>query len=381
VTLGWKLRREARRIRGQLLGAPRALFDHLVMPAWHERVLRARVRVTPGALAEAPRVAIYLMFPALGVQPSHLRSLRYLAAAGYAPLVVSNLAVEGAAREQLLGQCWQLMERPNFGHDFGGYREAMLWLAPRLGGLERLCIFNDSSWFPLPGARDWLADAEALGADVVGASAHHGTRMFPPDRLDEVRWHYDSTRADFHYGSFALLLRDAVLRDAGFLGFWRGYRPRNRKSWTIRHGEVGFTQWAMSAGHSHAATMDVGRLHEEIAALDDAALQRFVEDMTSFWPRRCKELRQEILSGAPFERDTIIRFVLAAVSQQGVAYTLARYALERHGYTFLKKSLLWMDADAARQTLEFCRELPGEAGREILAEAQMLNRTRLPHAA
>jgi hypothetical protein len=377
----WKLRREARRIGRQILGVPLGVRDHLVMPAYHERVLRRRVRVSAGLLPEAERVAIFLVYPSMGLQPSHLRSLDYLASHGYAPLVVSNLPLQGEAREQVLRRCWTLLERPNFGHDFGGYREAVLWLAPRLGGLARLVVLNDSTWFPLPGGRDWLADAEALGTDLAGAVAQYGTPVYALDRLEEVEWRYDWGRRDVHYCSFALALAAPILRDPGFLDFWQRYRPRNRRDWTIHNGEIGFSQWVLRRGYSHAATTDVTRLHEELAALDDAALRRVVEQLFAYEAPLAKPMRREILSGAPPARDTIERFVLALVSKLGMGYTLTRYASERHGFPFLKKALVYLDADVARQALDYCAELPGEAGHEILAEAQALHRARLPHAA
>ncbi len=377
----WKLRRELRRIWRQATSPWRALRDHIVMPLHHEHVLRRQVRVTQGGLPGTGRVAIYLLYPTLGLQPSHLRALRYLAGHGCAPLVVSNLPIVGPAREELLAHAWQLMERPNFGHDFGGYREAVLWLAPRLAELDRLFILNDSTWFPLPGARDWMADVEALGMDYAGASAQNGVPTYLPEMVHQVEWRYDHTRANFHYGSFALALRRPVLADPEFIGFWQRYRPKSLKAWTINEGEIALTQWAIRRGHSHGATLDVGRLHQELLAMDERQLHRMVRELATFNSPALTRMRSEILGGVIPGREMAEKFILANVSLYGVPYTLARYAWQRHGYAFLKKAPLWMDAEAAVQTLELCAELPGEFGQEILAEAQALHRMRLPDAA
>ena len=46
---------------------------------WHDHWLRRQVRITDGALAATRRGAVYVMYPRLGLQDSHLTSLAYLA--------------------------------------------------------------------------------------------------------------------------------------------------------------------------------------------------------------------------------------------------------------------------------------------------------------
>ena len=90
------------------------------------------------------KVAIYLIFPTSGVQESHLSAIEYIASSGYSPLVVSNLFLGDSDRQEVRSRCWQLIERPNYGFDFGGYRDGVLQLASSLHELTRLVIVNDS---------------------------------------------------------------------------------------------------------------------------------------------------------------------------------------------------------------------------------------------
>jgi hypothetical protein len=61
--------------------------------------------------------------------------------------------------------------------------------------------------------------------------------------------------------------------------------------------------------------------------------------------------------------------ILTSVQRQGVSYALGRVLIERFGFSFLKKSPLWLSADSSRQMLEFVDTLEGEIGAHIRSEA------------
>jgi lipopolysaccharide biosynthesis protein len=88
--------------------------------------------------------------------------------------VVSNLPLVPEERETLRRACWQLIERPNVGYDFGAYRDAILLLGPKLRDLERLVLVNDLLWFPV-GEADWIDDAERLEADLLFFRIRHSS--------------------------------------------------------------------------------------------------------------------------------------------------------------------------------------------------------------
>ena len=127
-------------------------------------LLRRQVRITEGALAATRRCAVYVVYPRLGLQDSHLTSLAYLARKGCAPLVVSNLPLTPQERERLQPLCWRLVERPNYGYDFGAYREGVLpsWCRKRVAVEAGVTDF----WRKYVGL-----DGAVVGLDTFGASA------------------------------------------------------------------------------------------------------------------------------------------------------------------------------------------------------------------
>ncbi len=369
MTPGEKAARELRRIGDQVLGLPRGLRDIAQLAfgtPWHDLALARRAQDFAGALPVAPRIAVYLMLPQRGVQPSHLASLDYLAGAGCAPLVVSNLPLGAADRQALLARCWRLIERPNFGYDFGGYRHAVLSIAERLPGLEQLVLLNDSAWFPLPGAADWLAQVAALGTDAAGACGHFGDRWNPPAsprRAGRAARH-------FHLQSFALALGPRVLRDPGFLEFWRRYRMSNSKAWTCRLGETGLSQWLIGRGYSLGETLDVAGFARDLAALPRDELAVVLEEMP-LGGRQARR-RAALLADPAAGPAALAGFALGIAARQTVTYVMPAYAWRRHGFPFLKKALLRVGPEPAGAILSLCRALPGTPGAMVLAEAQAL---------
>jgi len=370
----WKIRREVKRLGVQLRDLPGDVANYLFATRRYDRTLARQVRRHEGRAPETPRVAIFLIYPDQGLQPSHLRTLDYFRGKGYSVLAVSNLPLSASDRETLLARCRAVLERPNFGYDFGGYRDAILSLAPGLPAPERLVLINDSTWFPLPGSRDWLDDAEALGVDFAGAASNFGTPRPEIETFRSMRWTYSTSHRDFHYGSFALLLGPAVLQHPGFLPFWRGLALTDKKKRTVRRGEIGFTQWALRQGFSHGATLDLSRLDRDLSGIPDDRLAEIAKSLIILDHPKLQALWRQIIAAPEPSRDEIEKLILLVVSRQGASYALASYATRERGFPFLKKSPVWLNDDSARITLALLGARPG--CEELLDEAQRLRRHR-----
>lgn len=373
----WKIGRELRRLGAQLGDLPGDLRSYFFATRDYDRRLRGQVRRWQGRQPSSARVAIYLIFPSVGLRPSHLLALDYLRRKGYAASVVSNCPLPPEQREEVLGHCHAYMERPNVGYDFGGYRDAVLDLLPELRSLDRLVFLNDSTWFPLPGARDWLDDVEALGVDFAGAASNYGAERPEIGRYRAIRWRYGTGHRNFHYASFALCLRAEVFRHPDFPRFWRRLPLTDRKRRTVRRGEIGFTQWALRHGFSNGCTLDISRLDAELAALSEARLRELARTLIIPEDTRLRALRDEVLRGPP-TRDALIPLILTVVARQGPAYALAAYAIRDKGFPFLKKSPLWLSREGSDVTLTLAGDLAGEDGRAVAAEAQALRAPRAP---
>jgi hypothetical protein len=323
-----------------------------------------------GKLDLTDRAAIYLIFPDKGLLASHLDSLRYLKHKGYTPIVVSNHPLTRAERLRLGEYAHLVIVRHNFGYDFGGYRDAVLALADKLSGLKYLAILNDSSWFPVTPEADWLGDAEAKGLDYVGAASHFAFPMTAPEEFRSVDWTYSHKHPFFHYTSFALLIGAEILKREDFLNFWKFFPMSNIKRLVIRRGEAGLTQWVIRKGFTHGETADLAGLAKEIRAMKPSDLREVLACMPiNFGEDFLKETSQNLCADPNACPEDMANLILTSVQRQGVSYALGRVLIERFGFSFLKKSPLWLSADSSRQMLEFVDTLEGEIGAHIRSEA------------
>lgn len=124
-----KVIRELRRLLSYIGGLPKVLFYDPFRRIYYDWIERKSITRLEGAVPCGDKIAIYLIFPRHSLLTSHLEAIRYIAAAGYAPLVVSNLPLTEDDRARVTAGAWRYLERPNFGYDFGGYRDAILDLS------------------------------------------------------------------------------------------------------------------------------------------------------------------------------------------------------------------------------------------------------------
>ncbi len=267
----WKIRREVRRIGHQIVGLPRTIADlprRLSEPARrrdHDARFHDVVRRSPGSVAPGNRIAIFLIFQPGGLAASTLWTCDWLVAQGYAPLVVSNAQLSDADRAALASRSWLVMERPNFGYDFGGYRDAVRQINEGGLGPERLVIMNDSVWFPM--REDVLDRLEALPGDIVGLLqdekvAHDTDGGQPTDRR--------------HVESYFLLIRGHVWASDAFQRFWRDYRMTDHKPHTIKYGEIGFSKAMAAAGFTLDALSHRERFLRAMEEQDAAQLRQIL---------------------------------------------------------------------------------------------------------
>lgn len=373
----WKLKRELLRPMQQLQKlAPRVCSYFFAQP-YYDLFLSRKKRVTQGTLPSQDKVAVYLIFPKEGLLESHNIALDYLIQEGYAPIVVSNVALTHQDRQTLISRTLQTIERPNFGYDFGGYRDGILAALDLDQTLERLVLVNDSSWFPLPGSKSWLKEAEALNLDFVGAATNYGHPRVGPEGFRSIVWSYSNTHKNFHYCSFGLLVSGALLEDEKFHRFWKTFPMTNDKTVTVRRGEIGLSTWVIKNGFSHGTTLDLSDLDERLSAFDRDTLRNILSDVIIPEAPRLAKLKKELLETEASKQD-LIALILTVVAGQGVSYTLPSFMHASRGFAFLKKSPIWLNKEAADLTLAFARGLNGPLGQTIVKEAQAQIAQRAP---
>ncbi|MEM6387120.1 MAG: rhamnan synthesis F family protein [Pseudomonadota bacterium] len=176
-----------------------------------------------GDVAYSDRVAIYLIYQKGDLPESIIETCSHFRSKGYAPFVISNAPLAPHDIERLKPVTWRTMERPNFGYDFGGYRDGVLCLRTWNIDPEYLCILNDSVWFPIYDTETLIETCETRTDGVSGPIL--------TDR-GEVR---------FLESYFYMIPRD-VWHHRAFTDFWANLRLTSNKYVVIRRGERRFSE-------------------------------------------------------------------------------------------------------------------------------------------
>ena len=339
----WKIKRELLRIWRQLT---------VDLPRWFRgeyRYLRYRyakhdLRITPGQIEARNCMALFLIFPVHGVQRSHEYLLEYLHDKGFATLVVSNLPLKDADRNRLAPRAFRIIERQNFGYDFGGYQDGMLQLAPMLPKLDELMIVNDSTWFPVGDGADWIDRARKMGVDFVGPiDATGSAERYEIFEHAKARWDWSRKRHNYHMSSFILWFGRDLLRDRRFMNFWRKLRVSSDKTQTVRRGEIGLSRFVRKAGYSLAPIVDLKDFPDQIARLDTAQMREVFEGLLVDLPERhLRFIRQHLESydGSEEWRRTSLQMMTALATKGHMAYMSPLLILRYMEGRFLKKALV-----------------------------------------
>jgi hypothetical protein len=320
VIPAWKVRRELGRLGQQLRAIPEAVWEPFARRA-HDRALARGFPQMDGALALAPKVALVLCWQPRGLAPSFLDMLDHLVTCGYAPFVVSNAPLSSADRQSLHPRIWRAVERPNFGYDFGGYRDGLFLL--RRWGIrpDRLVILNDSIWFPLWPDDQTLQRAEAAPFDVTG------TILRQRDAIAFLE-------------SYFFSIRGLVLDHPGFRAFWEGLRLTSNKYKVIRRGERGFGLALKAAGISFGPLFPQAGFDAALAGMDASALRQVLAHMAAVDPTEAAE--GAALARAPETPDWAVtaRAFVARVLEKSQIYSAFPVAAAGVlGYPVLKKSM------------------------------------------
>jgi hypothetical protein len=362
----WKVRRELGRLSQQL----RAVLEFFYEPflRWqHDRERTERLKVTPGASAPSRKIAVYLIFQPRGLAESSLLTCRHLAAGGYAPLVVSNAPLSEADRQQLQAVSWKVVERPNFGYDFGGYRDG-IWLLDQWGERpESLILLNDSIWFPALEGDQTIATMEAMPSDFKGV-LKLGTGEGAVLRRG---------REPF-LGSFFLMFSAQALRSEAFSLFWRQYLNTSNKYKTIRRGERRLSYVMRDAGFEGWSLFDRTHFDLWLNELEVSGLRRLLDELVTIDPSMASALMAtaSAYDAANTEaqaamRTSMLDAINAATRKSNIFSSAPVSMLRDFGLPFVKKARDPWNLRALERLLEYHRKSPGSirlsapVGREL----------------
>ncbi len=283
MTLRWKMQREFERVKKQVQSLRWYIWGPVNRWRYDRRRLRD-VRVSAGAIPAGDEAAVLLIYQPDGVSDATLFTLSWLGRQGLAPVVVSNLPLSGADRARLCGSSHLVIERPNTGYDFGGYREGVLTVLDRGIGSRGIYVMNDSMWFPLTGDSDAIARARDCDADLYGLLCNVVTQGKQRSYLQSYF---------FRFGP--RLIASPVFRD-----YWRLMPLMDNKHLVVRRCERRLTRHFVERGFSLGYRHHSNDLIEALLVLDDAALAEAVRFMMEAGPKDRARLAPLMETSRPF---------------------------------------------------------------------------------
>ena len=254
----WKVGREARRLWTKTLDLPQRIGARRRQAAYDRT---KKLCITEGACARLDDLAVLLLYPVEGIGLSTFETLTHLQTHGVAPVVVSNLSLAEAYRAALAARAHLVIERPNYGYDFGGYRDGILQIIERGALKGNLFVLNDSIWFPLSSRCTLIEDARKDPADLFGI--HFNRREGAPWRS--------------HLQSYFYRFGPRITGSADFAAFWRDLIVYNSKDLTVRRCEMTLTNWFASRGFTIGQICDTEDFRTAVAALEDADRAALIE--------------------------------------------------------------------------------------------------------
>jgi hypothetical protein len=213
-------------------------------------------------------VALIATQAAGGVPKSIEVVVDLLAWRGCAVLLVCNGRLGEAALARLRPKLWRVIERPNYGRDFGAYKAGVMHLMRENIVPERLVVLNDSVFYDSKRAGAMFDRLIASPAPFVAATENH--------------------EPNFHVGSFLFAVTAAVQRSAAWRNYWRTYHASSSRLHAIRYGELGLSRALIKKG---------GFFPEVLYSTNDLASWMrgwTIEDLSRRLNRLPKELRENL---------------------------------------------------------------------------------------
>ena len=320
----WKIRRELERFRTQLAAIPSLLLQPIVQRRYdqkrHENIL-----VEIGEVECSDNLAIFLIFQPSGVSPSILQTCEFLTGSGFAPIVISNAPLNSDDRAVLRKNAHLVVQRPNYGYDFGGYRDGV-WLVNNRGLSPKSVLFlNDSVWlpvFPQTELLDRMIDApeDYVGTQVFGDIAARG-------------------KARGFFGSYCFCVKGPVWQSKVFQDFWSGYKNSSNKEVTLRRGERAFSRLILSECGGGAALFDNERFRAVVDALTEPELREAIRDMVVTDPKL--EAAQAAMLKRGLEKAScaeMTELLLASARSKNYIAAAPILSLRNLGFPMIKKN-------------------------------------------
>lgn len=323
----WKVMREAKRLK-EVVSAWTANLYEPWLTNRHDQWRRHQAEPSNQGVSQTEKIAIFLIYQPHGVAASVLVTLRWLIANGYAPLLVANTSLSVADQKRLAPVTWRIFQRPNFGYDFGGYRDGILLLDAWGIVPKRVLILNDSVWMPTNTNSTLIQRLEANGANIVGGIRHS----------DSIRRSGAVRRG--HLESYLYLINEEAWLTSAFRSFWQSYPASNKRLNAVYRGERSFTYVMQDANLAVEGLFTKQIFFDQLDRQDDQFLWRTLKYASYVEP----ELREEcsfLLAQDPASsgwRDMALLHIRRTCERRRFNACFVLPALNLLGMDFIKKS-------------------------------------------
>ena len=144
----YKLKREINRIQLQILGVF-SFYTDKIKALLYDRNWKNLIQLSDGSSqSNSNKYAIFVIYQKISLAKSIFETCNDLLRKNYKVLIISNASINSSDIFQLRKYVWRICIRPNFGYDFGAYRDGIRLLVEWKISPDRLIMMNDSIWFP-----------------------------------------------------------------------------------------------------------------------------------------------------------------------------------------------------------------------------------------
>ena len=265
----WKIKRELGRLKVQASAIPLAIYEPLLQRGYDKK-RPEHIKCTQGTLPASDNIVIFVLYQPNGVPKSVFDTCNHLISSGYSPIIMSNSPLPDLDRVALKAVAHLVAERPNFGYDFGAYRDGLWLISEHNIKPNQILFLNDSVWFPILGTSNLLNEISSSSADYVGTQVFGGPEHSSVNKM--------------MFGSYCFAVKFPLLAHDNFLDFWSNYRLSSNKEVTLRRGERSFSRQMLKSAKRPYGIYSLDRFHTAVERLDNDHMREALGDMIALDP-------------------------------------------------------------------------------------------------
>lgn len=321
----WKIKREVSKAIEHISSLPQLIYEPVIQKIYDKDFYK-KLSTYQGSQSPSKKIAVFLIYQPSGLPESVFLSIAHLSRSGFSPVVISNCPLLSSDKERLCASSFLVVERKNFGYDFGGYRDAV-WLLRRLQvQCDEVLFLNDSVWFPI------FDDSKMLEEMVAKNSDYIGTQVFG-DRSSDGSF-------NGFLGSYCFLIKKPLLDSQAFNLFWDKYQLSSVKEIVLRRGERAFSKEMLRASIDPCSFYTNERFAQVINSLNFADTLQALGDLVAMDPQVISK-RQSLMDAKDSNESWMTdakRLIIFQSKSKSFIGSSPVVSLSRLGFPMIKKN-------------------------------------------